>query len=74
MGCWCDRRNGGAGKMNTPYSYHLYLCEFYLNEIEGYSYEQFKVELKKMEDEKKTNEEIRIYFTKMLDDYFKQQL
>lgn len=73
MGCWCDRRNGGAGKMNTPYSYHLYLCEFYLNEIEGYSYEQFKVELKKMEDKKKTSEEIRIHFTKMLDDYFKQQ-
>ena len=59
--------------MNTAYSYHLHFCEFYLSDIEGYTYEQFDVEFKKMETEKKTSKEIRIYFTKMLDDYYKQQ-
>ncbi len=69
MGCWCDRRKGGAGKANTPYSYHLYYCEFYLNEIADYTYEQFKVDYKKMEEEKKSSEEIRMHFMKKLDDY-----
>jgi hypothetical protein len=72
MRCYCDISYGGAGKINTPYSYHLYLCEFCLDEIEGYTYEQFDIEYKKMEN--KTNEEIRIYFTKMIDDYSNSNL
>ena len=42
MGCYCDRRKGGAGKINTPYSYHLYICELYMDEF--YSYEEFLLE------------------------------
>ena len=42
MGCYCDRRKGGAGKQNTPYTWHLYYCEYMLVDLEEYSYEQFK--------------------------------
>ena len=44
MGCYCDRRKGGAGKQNTPYKWHLYFCEYMLVDLEGYSYEQFKID------------------------------
>ena len=58
MRCFCDRSKGGAGKINTPYTYHLYFCEFYLDEIEGYSYEQFDKDYKEME---KTHTTVEIY-------------
>tara|TARA_Y100000590_G_C15308766_1_gene859288 strand:- start:292 stop:522 length:231 start_codon:yes stop_codon:yes gene_type:complete len=61
MGCYCDRRRGGAGKQNTPYTYHMYMCEFYLNEIEYYSYEQFDKDYKEME-KTHTSEEIYKHF------------
>jgi len=62
MGCWCDKRNGGAGKTNTSYYWHLYYCEYYLDDIENYSYEQFIVDYKKMEDEKKTSLDMYEHF------------
>ena len=58
MRCYCDRAYGGAGKQNTPYTYHLYLCEFYLDEIEDYSYEQFEKDFLEME---KTHTTEQIY-------------
>ena len=45
MGCYCDKRKGGAGKENTPYTWHLYFCEYMLVDLENYSYEQFKLML-----------------------------
>jgi len=53
MKCYCDISHGGDGKSNTPYTYHLYICEFYLDELEDYSYEEFKRDYEKMEEEKK---------------------
>ena len=70
MKCYCDRSHGGAGKMNTPYTYHLYLCEFYLDEIKDYSYEEFVIEYEKMEEQKKTQSEIYAYFSEKLDNYY----
>jgi len=70
MKCYCDLSHGGAGKINTPYTYHLYLCEFYLDEIEDYSYEEFVIEYEKMEEQKKTQSEIYAYFSEKLDNYY----
>ena len=61
MRCFCDRSKGGAGKINTPYTYHLYFCEFYLDELEYYSYEQFVIDYTGME-KTKTTEEIYNHF------------
>ena len=72
MGCWCDKKKGGNGKMNTHYTYHLYLCELYLDDIDDYSYEQFGIDYKKLETEKKTSLEIRTYFQKMLDNFLER--
>ena len=44
MGCDCCRKHGGAGRLNTPYTRHLYTCEFFLDELPNYSYEDFKSE------------------------------
>ena len=49
MGCYCDKRNGGAGKTNTPYLWHLYFCIYMLVDLEDYSYEQFKKDYKEIE-------------------------
>jgi len=64
MRCFCDRSKGGAGKENTPYTYHLYYCEFYLDEIEDYTYEQFDRDYKEME-KTNTTEEIYNHFDGM---------
>ena len=66
MKCYCDFSHGGAGKINTPYTYHLYVCEFSLIDLPDYPYEKFKREYEKMEAEKKTTEEIYKYFLGML--------
>ena len=61
MRCFCDRSKGGIGKINTPYTLHLYYCEFYLDEIENYSYKQFDKDYKEME-KTKTSQEIYNHF------------
>jgi hypothetical protein len=65
MKCYCDISHGGDGKSNTPYTYHLYICEFYLDELEDYSYEEFKRDYEKMEEEKKSAYEIFDHFEGM---------
>ena len=65
MKCYCDISHGGDGKSNTPYTYHLYICEFYLDELEDYSYEEFKRDYEKMEEEKKSADEIFDHFAGM---------
>ena len=66
MKCYCDVSHGGAGKINTPYTYHLYICEFYLDECANYSYEEFKCDYEKMESEKKSQDDIYKHFMGML--------
>jgi len=68
MGCYCCVRHGGAGRINTHYTYHLYICEFYLDEIENYSYEEFVVEYNILENNK-SSAEIYKYFMNKLDKY-----
>ena len=65
MKCYCDKSHGGAGKAVTPYAYHLYLCEFYLDEIEGYSYEKFKRDYYQMKTQNRPGDEIYEYFMNM---------
>ncbi len=64
MKCYCDVSHGGAGKINTPYTYHLYICEFYLDEV-NYSYEEFKRDYEKMESDKKSQYGIYKHFMSM---------
>ena len=62
MGCYCDRRKGGAGKQNTPYTWHLYYCEYMLVDIEGYSYELFEKDYKEQEDKGLSSLELYNHF------------
>ena len=62
MGCYCDRRNGGAGKQNTPYTWHLYYCEYMLVDVEGYSYEQFEIDYKEQEEKGLSSLELYNHF------------
>ena len=67
MGCYCDRRKGGAGKQNTPYTWHLYYCEYMLVDVEGYAYNKFKIDYKEQEDKGLTSLELHKYFMKLHD-------
>ena len=67
MGCYCDRRKGGAGKGNTPYTWHLYYCEYYLIDLEDYTYEQFKIDYKIQEDKGLNSLELYNHFMKLHD-------
>ena len=58
MGCYCDRRKGGAGKEKTPYMWHHYYCEYMLVDVEGYTYEQFKINYKEQEEQGLTSLEL----------------
>ena len=70
MGCYCDRRYGGAGKINTPYSWHLYLCVYMLVDLEeDYSYEQFKKEYKELEDKGLSSLQLYNHFINMHPSY-----
>ena len=62
MTCYCCVKHGGAGRINTPYSWHLYDCEFYLSELDNYSYEEFKCDYEQMEKDKKNSTEIHEHF------------
>ena len=62
MGCYCDRRKGGAGKQNTPYTWHLYYCEYMLVDIEGYTYDQFKISYEELRDKGLNSLELYNYF------------
>jgi hypothetical protein len=65
MGFYCDRRKGGAGKQNTPYTWHLYYCEYMLVDVEGYAYNKFKIDYKEQEDKGLTSLELYKYFMKL---------
>ena len=67
MTCWCCVQRGGAGRANTPYSWHLYDCEYYLSELSNYSYEEFKCDYEKMETENKNCIELYEHFAKLYD-------
>ena len=67
MGCYCYVRHGGAGRMNTPYTYHLYICEFYLDELENYTYEDFVNEYKKLENNTSITEINEYFWNKQVD-------
>jgi hypothetical protein len=58
MGCDCCLKHGGAGRSRTPYTWHLYTCEFFLNELPNYSYEDFKLEY---EYQKKHMNSLQLY-------------
>jgi len=73
MGCYCDRRKGGAGKSNTPYTWHLYVCEYMLIDVEGYSYEQFKVDYKEQEDKGLSSLELYNHFMDLHPSYEENQ-
>lgn len=68
MTCWCCTRRGGAGRQNTSYYWHLYECEYYLSDLDNYSYEEFKQEYKKLQSENKTNTELYLHFMKVYDE------
>ncbi len=55
-------KKGGARKENTPYTWHLYFCEYMLVDLENYSYEQFKKDYKKLEDKGLNSLELYNYF------------
>ena len=50
MRCDCSIKNGGLGRQNTPYTYHLYTCIFYLDDFEKYSYEDFLKEYNELKN------------------------
>ena len=51
--------------MNTPYTWHLYFCEYMLIDLEGYSYEQFKKDYKELKDKKLNSLELYNHFINM---------
>ena len=63
MRCYCCVKYGGAGRKNTPYTEHLYRCEFYLDDID-YSYDTFIKEYEYLEKNNYNSEYIYNYFWK----------